>query len=336
MSQSIAAGQHAIAIEESSQIGSARRAAARMAAEAGADEKQGGRLALIVTELATNIVRHSRGGEILLQVVHLPDGSMMETMAIDRGPGIRELDRCLADGYSTGGTAGNGLGAISRLSDEFDIFSTPEKGTVVMARVAAGERPSAPISRLRFGVLSKPYPGELVCGDAWGFFAGESSCSLFIVDGLGHGERAAEAARRATDGYAEDPLRNPSDLVRKASERMSGTRGAALAAGLLEYDRGMLRYCGVGNISGRLITGDYTRGLLSHNGTAGLPGQKIQELEYPWNESMWVMHSDGLQTRWNMEAYPGLMRRHPAIVAGVLARDFTRGRDDVTVAVVAP
>jgi anti-sigma regulatory factor (Ser/Thr protein kinase) len=336
MSLSAAAGQQAITIEETSQIGSARRAAARMAAEAGADENQSSRLALVVTELATNIVRHSKGGEILLQVVSLPSGSMMEALAIDRGPGIRELERCMADGYSTGGTAGNGLGAISRLSDEFDIFSTPEKGTAVLARILAGQRSSRPTNRLRFGVVSKPYPGELVCGDAWGFTAGETTCSLFIVDGLGHGVQAAEAANKATAVYAEDPLRNPADFVRTASQRMSGTRGAALSAGLLEYHRGMLRYCGVGNVSGRLIGVDSTRGLLSHNGTAGLPGQKIQELEYPWNESMWVMHSDGLQTRWNFSAYPGLTHCHPAIVAGVLARDFTRGRDDITVAVIAP
>jgi hypothetical protein len=48
-----------------------------------------------------------------------------------------------------------------------------------------------------------------------------------------------------------------------------------------------------------------------------------------------VLYSDGLQTRWRLEAYPGLVRRHPSLIAGVLSRDFARGRDDVTVLVVA-
>ena len=43
------------------------------------------------------------------------------------------------------------------------------------------------------------------------------------------------------------------------------------------------------------------------------------------------MHSDGLMTRWNLQAYPGLLQRHPSLIAGVLYRDFVRGRDDVTV-----
>ena len=46
---------------------------------------------------------------------------------------------------------------------------------------------------------------------------------------------------------------------------------------------------------------------------------------------MLVMHSDGLGSRWQMDRYPGLPRRHPTLIAGVLYRDWTRGRDDVTV-----
>jgi len=48
-----------------------------------------------------------------------------------------------------------------------------------------------------------------------------------------------------------------------------------------------------------------------------------------------IMYSDGLQSRWNLQDYPGLVHRHPAVIASVLHRDFCRGRDDVTVLVVA-
>ena len=45
------------------------------------------------------------------------------------------------------------------------------------------------------------------------------------------------------------------------------------------------------------------------------------------------MHSDGVKTHWTLEDYPGLVRRHPGLVAGLLFRDFRRERDDATVIV---
>jgi hypothetical protein len=78
-----------------------------------------------------------------------------------------------------------------------------------------------------------------------------------------------------------------------------------------------------------------SRGLFTHNGTVGAQVRKVQEFEYAWPDGgLLVMHSDGLQTRWSMDPYPGLMARHPAVVAGVLYRDFQRGRDDATVLVL--
>jgi hypothetical protein len=98
-----------------------------------------------------------------------------------------------------------------------------------------------------------------------------------------------------------------------------------------------MKYAGVGNISGHLRSAseEKGRGLMSHNGTVGVQVRKIQELNYPLPaQGLLVMHSDGLQSRWSLEKYPGLIGQHPAVIAGVLYRDFTRGHDDVTVAVV--
>ena len=108
------ATQTIIPVLETSQIGEARRQAIRLAQLAGFDEPNRGKAAIIVTELATNLVRHARGGEIHLQTVNGSSPLSMDITAVDRGPGMRDLSKCLADGYSTGGTAGNGLGASSR------------------------------------------------------------------------------------------------------------------------------------------------------------------------------------------------------------------------------
>jgi hypothetical protein len=73
---------------------------------------------------------------------------------------------------------------------------------------------------------------------------------------------------------------------------------------------------------------------MSHNGTVGLQVRKIQEVSYPWPaDAVLVMHSDGLQSHWRLGQYPGLAQRDAALIAGVLYRDFTRGRDDVSVVV---
>jgi hypothetical protein len=84
------------------------------------------------------------------------------------------------------------------------------------------------------------------------------------------------------------------------------------------------------------VAGDgSSRGIFSHNGTIGHLVRKIQAFDYPWAPgSTLVLHSDGLQTRWALSKYAGLARRHPAVVAGVLFRDFRRGRDDATVVVI--
>jgi hypothetical protein len=159
-----------------------------------------------------------------------------------------------------------------------------------------------------------------------------------VTDGLGHGPLAAEASERACrlfDGRTET---GPREFIEAAHGDLSGTRGAAVALACVDPSAGRLAYAGVGNIAGTLLDGaDASRGLFSHNGTVGHLLRKVQEFEYPWGPaSTLIMHSDGLQTRWALSKYPGLARRHPAVIAGVLYRDFKRGRDDVTVVVVSP
>jgi len=76
------------------------------------------------------------------------------------------------------------------------------------------------------------------------------------------------------------------------------------------------------------------RRMVSHAGTVGREAPKIREFAYSWDSgSLLMMHSDGLQTHWSFDDYPGLVERHPSVIAGVLYRDYARGRDDTTVVV---
>jgi hypothetical protein len=75
--------------------------------------------------------------------------------------------------------------------------------------------------------------------------------------------------------------------------------------------------------------------LVSMNGTLGQVAAKPKEFSYPWPEgAILIAHSDGLQSRWSLDAHPGLAARDPSLVAAILYREFTRGRDDVTVLVL--
>ena len=323
-----------VPIPDTSAVGAARRAGARLAAEAGFDETDAGRVAIAVTELATNIVRHAGRGELLLQLVGAPSAQRVELIAIDRGPGMADPERCLRDGYSTSGTSGSGLGAVRRLADEFDLCSQPGAGTVVMARVARGSRPAARDTNFAIGSVCLPLDGEEVCGDAWRVARDESGLSVLVVDGLGHGLSAASAALEATRVFDEQPFASPVDMIQLAHRRMSGTRGGAMASAQIDVAARRIRFAGVGNIAGALVGAAGSRGLASHNGTVGAQLVRVQEFVYDWAPgATLVMHSDGLGTRWQLDRYPGAQSRHPAVIAGLLYRDFTRGRDDVTVVV---
>ena len=112
------------------QIGECRRAAQRLAQASGFDETAVGRVGIVASELATNLVRHGGGGELLLQSLAAQGDVQVELLAIDQGPGMADVRRCLQDGYSSGGTHGEGLGAVRRLSSAFDIYSMLGRGTV--------------------------------------------------------------------------------------------------------------------------------------------------------------------------------------------------------------
>jgi anti-sigma regulatory factor (Ser/Thr protein kinase) len=330
-------GQRRIVVSDSSAIGVARRVATQIATENGADETQAGRVAIVATELATNLVRHAGRGDLLLQVLKLDSGPVVELLAIDAGPGMSDPQRCLSDGYSTAGTAGNGLGAIRRMAQFFDLYSLPDRGTVLVARIAIGatiDAPAPSMHAVHYGAICIALAGETVCGDGWQIAHTDTALSLIVSDGLGHGLSAHEASNEALAAFAAQPWSPPTATLGRAHERMSSTRGGAVACAIIDSERGNLCYAGVGNVAGCLIGGERSQGLVSHNGTVGAQMRRVQAFEYPWMpQQVLVMHSDGLSARWHLSDYPGLMSRHPALIAAVLFRDHARARDDATVVV---
>jgi anti-sigma regulatory factor (Ser/Thr protein kinase) len=318
---------------DSSQVGHARRRGVAMAVAMGFSEVRQGQLGIIITEAAGNIAAHAQQGEIVLIPWEFRGDSGIDVLALDHGKGIADIGRSLEDGFSTAGTPGQGLGAMSRLSSALQIYSSSGNGTVLFARVVR-ESASAEVGAKDYslGVVSLPIVGETACGDAWNAVYTPGRSIYIVADGLGHGPAAAEAAAEALRVFAESAHLSPTRILEDAHGALAKTRGAAVAVAEVDHAKGLLNYAGVGNIAGAILQGSKSRSMVSMNGTLGHTIGRIQQFAYPWEkDSSLIMHSDGLATRWNFEQYPGLSGRHPALMAGVLYRDFCRKRDDVTI-----
>jgi anti-sigma regulatory factor (Ser/Thr protein kinase) len=328
----------AIAVSDVSHVPEARRAVLSLASRLDFSEERAGSAALIATELGTNLAKHARGGEILIRPLTTSDGDAagIEVLSLDKGPGMPDVALSRRDGFSTAGTLGHGLGTIERQSDQFEVYSQPS-GTAMAARLWR-DPSGAPASVHRFevGAVHVSKPGESVCGDAWTWRMRPERLAVFIADGLGHGLAAHEAAAAAIQVFAKEHELRPSRLIEDVHAALRPTRGAAVAALVVDLERGTASFAGLGNISGTvLLAAGGRHNMVSHNGTAGHTAARIQEFNYPVPpNSIIVMFSDGLATQWNLASYPGLRQRSAALIAGVLYRDFSRRRDDVTVVVV--
>jgi anti-sigma regulatory factor (Ser/Thr protein kinase) len=322
-------------MEDASRIGEARRHAAELAHDCGFTEVEAGRLALIVTELGTNLLRHAHRGRLLITA--RAARSEVEVLALDDGPGIADIHRSLDDGFSTAGTPGTGLGAIRRLATQFDLHSAVPDGTVVVARIqgaAAAPSPAAE-SAICVGAVSMPAPGERVCGDGWAFALHGNKAALIVADGLGHGPDAAEAAAAALEVFAEQPMAAPGAMLQHTHARLRSTRGAAVAIYQVDASADSVRTAGAGNVLGRLVSGLGDRTLLSQHGTAGLTIRTPEETSTPWPpHAMLVACTDGISTRWQVAPLLPVLSRDPALAAAIVLRDYSRGRDDATVVVV--
>jgi anti-sigma regulatory factor (Ser/Thr protein kinase) len=323
------------AITHASDVAAARRGGQKLADSLGFDETRSGQLAIIVTEAATNILKHAGDGTLYVGTARSGAAVGVDVVAVDKGPGIADLANCLRDGVSTAGTAGTGLGALRRLSDEFDVYSARDQGAAFFMRIWRDAGSAPPPGAFDVGALGVPLAGEDESGDGWAVAYDRAGVTLLAVDGLGHGPEAAKAAAAAVGALAKRPEAAPAAVVDEAHLALRITRGAALAVGRIDLASGTLRFAGIGNISAAVFDGETRRQLVSHNGIVGHNMRKVQEFVASCGPgAVCTMHSDGINTQWDLASYPGLYMRNPALVAAILMRDFIRRRDDAMVLVV--
>jgi anti-sigma regulatory factor (Ser/Thr protein kinase) len=347
-----------VPVSEQNEVAQARRLAVDTAQRAGFDETARGRVAIVATEMATNLVKHGKGGHLLMDLTDWPEDVStpwsgppdVELIAIDKGPGIFSIENALQDGYSTAGSAGHGLGAIRRQAHSFNLYSRPGDGTALAVRIGSGpdngrkraDSPSHRVLRGLIGCVCLAKSGEDVCGDGWHVVPKAGSQAgrriVMVVDGLGHGPQAAEAAAAAVRLFNRHATGAPAAIMEALHAGLRGTRGAAVSIARFEPERRMVSFCGIGNVAGVLASRNTpeARRMLSLNGTVGHVMRKVQQFDYPYpagGAPVVILHSDGISTQWGLDKYPGLASANPSLLAAVLYRDFGRERDDATVLV---
>ena len=319
-----------VPVTDASSVGEVRRTALSAAQRLGFDETRSGELALLATEASRNILVHGGGGQVVLTGINQPGGPMARILALDSGAGIPNLAEAMADGYSTSGTMGGGLGAMKRIASGLEIFSG-KTGTIVMLELGRASYSEA----IRVAGIAVPYPGERVCGDEWSCHSTSERAIAILVDGLGHGWGAAEAAKEAIATFRERTDLAPGQILDYIHDALRKTRGAVAAIAEVRSKERVLIFAGIGNISCSLFSAGASRSYVSHNGTLGVRISKIQEFRADWPaDGVLILHSDGLQSKWDLTSYPGLISRHPAVIGAVLLRDFRRQRDDASVVVI--
>jgi anti-sigma regulatory factor (Ser/Thr protein kinase) len=333
-----------IPIKDATHCAEARRTALQLARQNGFDDVRSGQVGIVVTEACTNILKHAGSGEILLTTVDPGDpdaASQLEMLAIDKGPGMRDLEQCKQDGFSTGasvrGGLGQGLGAMQRLSDESDFYSALGEGTVILTRwrIKPEGKSNGHHPRLRVGAVNVSKHGEEFCGDSWGIEQFDGVSTLMLADGLGHGYDASLASLEAVRMLRDNRDATPGVLLDLTHKALRSLRGAAVSVARLDLLKGTIVFSGLGNVAAAVYAGARSsQHLVSMNGTAGQQTVRIREFGYQWPAGgILLMHSDGLATSTAIDARPDLAPHDPTLIAGVLYRDFARGHDDATVVV---
>jgi anti-sigma regulatory factor (Ser/Thr protein kinase) len=331
LTASAAADMRWVRVEDASAVASCRSIAQTMAGRLSFPATRAVEVGLAVTEAASNLHKHAQQGAVLLRISRDGDVPGIELVTIDSGPGFRDVRAALRDGHSTAGTLGIGLGAISRLADYCDLYSVPGHGTALVARFwpAPGRLPGDCAG------LVRPITGEAECGDAFTVVRAGAQVTGIMCDGLGHGPLAAAASAEAISAFLAEPLAEPGVLLQRVHQRLGRTRGGAVA--IVQVAGQLARFAGLGNIAGWILSGDSRTGMLCVPGIAGHQARTIRQFEYavPAGAAI-VLHSDGLSSRWDARALPGLHAKDPLVIAAALLAEAGVHRDDAGILVLKP
>jgi anti-sigma regulatory factor (Ser/Thr protein kinase) len=307
----------------------------QLALQAGFSAKKIGEIDIVVAEMASNLIKHAGGGQILVRLFEEDDNEAIELISIDSGPGMADPVRMIEDGISTANTLGHGFGAMKRFSDTFQVFSIKDWGTIVLCRIYKKElRQNGKKNPVEVRSVIVPKPGETVSGDGSSFTLDNDCLKIFLGDGLGHGPEAHFAVQQAVaafKNYTGDA--NPIDMIRHLHAEVKKTRGLVGTVAIYYFKEKKWRICGVGNISTRIQTNMVCKNYMSYNGIIGLnvPNSLQEQVVEHERGQIMLLCSDGILTRWDVQKFSAVFKYDLSILAAVIYKDFGRKTDDMSV-----
>lgn len=155
---------------------------------------------------------------------------------------------------------------------------------------------------IEWAAVSRPRPGEQACGDqSLAVDIGGSAALFGVLDGLGHGAAASEAAARGVETLSRSRAEPLDVLIRLCHRALTATRGAAMTLARIDFDADTVSWIGIGNVTGALVAKspsgvDVRSSTLL---TAGIVGYRLPETLLTQNISMGpgdvlVLASDGI------------------------------------------
>jgi anti-sigma regulatory factor (Ser/Thr protein kinase)/serine/threonine protein phosphatase PrpC len=330
-------------VRETYDIGFIRRQITDLMTNLQFSEKKIAEVAIVVSELCSNLIKHSAvDGKIKILQILGEGRTGIEIVAEDKGPGIENVDEALKDGVSSRGTMGGGFGAIRRLSDFFDISSnkkmlgnsTIEPGTIVTVRKWSGSSLSTlgtNNSDISISVLSRPYKGLAVNGDSYYFKSFQEREIIAVIDGLGHGTQAYEAANCAVKTIDGNTHKSIEEIIRTMNKDLKKTRGAVVALFIIDKFKKEFEMLSIGNIDSRYMSENSTERLFSNNGFIGAYNGNCKTIRRAYKKGdMLVICTDGISPRWETEKYTNGFTNNPAALCNIIFKEYSRENDDAT------
>jgi anti-sigma regulatory factor (Ser/Thr protein kinase) len=212
--------------------------------------------------------------------------------------------------------------------DAFGVVRTGDTVTAVFCDgLGHGPLAAAAAAAALAAVLGEPAPGPAP-GPAIRPATGSAT-------GPATGSATGPATGSATGpASASAPVSEPAALLERAHRRMSGTRGGAVA--VVQVSGQLARFAGLGNVAAFILSAGSRKSMLSVPGIAGYQARAFRQFEYevPPGAAV-ILHSDGISSRWEVAAVPGVENKDPLLIAAVLLAEAGIHRDDAGILVLA-
>lgn len=283
-------------------------------------------IASLATSIAKAQLAGPLSGEMALRRIKRDGVAGLELIAFDAGALVEEHDDQPALLRLLASLAGDGL--------ESDIDVRAGLGRLLRVRAFAAAVRRAP----EVGIYGRPMPGQGVSGDEALILREGDALRIAVVDGLGHGARAAEAAVLAIDTFAQACKKGLSAALVSVDDALQGTRGAVMRAASVSWPGGEIETVGAGNIGCAVLRAD---GLQRCSGNGFTLGDRIARPKLlradvmPLNSSeLFLLFTDGVSSRLSVDAESPMMAQHPALIAAQLCETYAKATDDALLVVI--